>query len=298
MENRANRSGVGVRWNRGEQSVGAIEENGFTPDYGEGPRWRGLVKLAGKGAQVYGLDPARLLESVKSVPYFIRSLRIYRRQQACVGGSPLMLRYLQPHLADRHGEAGTFDAEYFYQDWWVARDILHRNPKRHIDIGSRLDGFVSHLLVFRDVEFVDVRPLTVDIPSFASVKGDARSLNMYSADSVDSVSCLHAIEHIGLGRYGDQIDPLGPGAVAKEICRVLRPGGCAYISAPIGTERLSFNAQRVFAPQTMLRMFGELTLEKFSAVDDAGRFQEDVLPGAYAGARDACGIFVFRKDIV
>lgn len=285
-------------WIWGERAVGSMDIRGMEQAYEEKARWKGLVTLAKKGAQVYGLDPARLVGSVKNLPYFIQTLRVYHRQQACVGGLPFMLRYMQPHLADRHGNAGTFDAEYFYQDWWVAREILRRGPERHIDIGSRLDGFISHLLVFRDVEFVDVRPLVIDIPGLACVQGDARNLTMYPVDSVDSVSCLHSIEHMGLGRYGDEVDPLGPVAVAKEICRVLRPGGRAYIAMPIGTERLEFNAQRVFAPQTVLRMFGELTLEKFSAVDDEGRFQEDVLPDVYCDARDACGIFVFKNGVV
>lgn len=253
------------------------------------------LKIASAAALAYGLDARRVRESIRNIPRYVATLRAYQHAQGRVGGMPVSLRSMQPHLADIREAAGNFDAEYLYQDWWVAREVHRRQPVRHVDIGSRLDGFVSHLLVFRAVEFVDVRPIALSIDGFTGVQQDARSMSAFEDGSVDSVSCLHALEHVGLGRYGDPVDPLGSAAVAREICRIVSPGGRAYVSMPVGQERLEFNGQRVFAPGSVLGMFDQLDLEKFSAVDDDGVFHEEESPSTYVGARDACGIFVFRK---
>ena len=250
--------------------------------------------MIGGALGVYGVDCVRLWHSILGMPGFVRSALAYERLSRSEPGMRLHLRHLRPYLADWFGSAGAIDAEYFYQDWWVARQVLHRDPVNHLDIGSRLDGLVSHLLVFRSVEFLDVRQLQLDVPGFSCKVGDARDLECYESASFESVSCLHAIEHIGLGRYGDPVDPAGPAKAASEICRVVAPGGYAYVSAPIGRERLEFNGQRVFAPRTMLEMFSGLHLEMFSAIDDNGRFWEDSNPDSFMSARDACGIFVFR----
>lgn len=255
---------------------------------------RHVAKMVAGALRVYGLDCERLWRSILGLPRFIRAALAYHRLNHSSSGMSLRLRHVQPYLADWFGSAGEIDAEYFYQDWWVARQVFLRNPSNHLDIGSRLDGLVSHLLVFRSIEFVDIRQVRLDILGFSCMMGDARDLQCYQSASFESVSCLHAIEHIGLGRYGDPVDPAGPRKAASEICRLVAPGGYVYVSAPIGRERLEFNGQRVFAPKSMLEMFPGLHLEMFSAIDDNGRFWEDSNPDSFATSRDACGIFVFR----
>lgn len=256
---------------------------------------RGRATLLVEAGKLYGLDLQRLSASVQGVRRYVRDLRKYRTLQE-QGGNGLAIewRKLRPFLADSRNDAGSFDAEYLYQDWWVAQQVFLNRPSRHVDIGSRLDGFVSHLLVFCDVDYVDIRPTTLDISQFSAVTGDARNLH-YASGSVESLSCLHVIEHVGLGRYGDPIDPDGHWRVAAEICRVVAPGGVAYISSPIGRERVEFNGQRVLSPKTILEMFQDLTLTCFSVIDDAGRFHEEADPDEYLTARDACGIFVLVR---
>ena len=244
---------------------------------------------------VYGIDVRRAVRSIRNTPRFARTASAYHRQQSTAGGLPLSWRHVRPFLADAIDEAGALDSEYFYQDWWVAREVLRESPRTHLDIGSRIDGFLSHMLVFREIEFVDVRRVDLQIPGFHPIKGDARKLEMFDAESRDSISCLHALEHFGLGRYGDEIDPRGHERAAAEISRVLARRGYAYVSVPVGRERLEFNGQRVFAPDTVQKMFSTLTLERFCAIDDGGQFVEDADPSAYAAARDACGIFKFFK---
>jgi SAM-dependent methyltransferase len=110
-----------------------------------------------------------------------------------------------------------------------------------------------------------------------------------------SVSSLHVIEHIGLGRYGDALNPEGSRLAAGELARVLRPGGRLFLSVPVGRQRVCFNAHRVFAPTTIVLLFASLKLRTFALVDDSGRFSEDI---AFDGVGDldyGCGMFEFVR---
>lgn len=61
--------------------------------------------------------------------------------------------------------AGTNKRHYFYQDLLVANLIHKSNPICHIDIGSRVDGFVAHIDVFRDIKVLDIRHLEPSVHS-------------------------------------------------------------------------------------------------------------------------------------
>ena len=111
--------------------------------------------------------------------------------------------------------------------------------------------------------------------------------------SVTSLSSLHAIEHIGLGRYNDPVAPDAWRVALHECQRVLAPGGRFYFGTPVGRERLNFNSGRVFDPRTIMAAVPRLRLTAFSAVDDAGRLIESADPASFAGADYACGLFEF-----
>jgi hypothetical protein len=145
------------------------------------------------------------------------------------------------------------------------------------------------------VEVIDIRPLSSSIRGLTFIQADATHLSNIAEQSVQSLSCLHAAEHFGLGRYTDPIDSDACFKAMRAMQRVLAVGGTLYFSVPIGIERVEFNAQRVFAPKTIVSSFDGLTLECFSAVDDEGRFHPDASIESFTGARYACGLFEFRK---
>jgi hypothetical protein len=146
------------------------------------------------------------------------------------------------------------------------------------------------------VTLVDIRPLPVSVPGLTFLQDDATDLNSVSDDSAESLSSLHAAEHFGLGRYGDAIDPTACFRFMTALQRVLAPGGRLYFSVPVGTERLEFNAHRVFEVRTILRQFSSLTLVSFSVIDDNGRVYQDVTPENASAGDSACGLFEFTKD--
>lgn len=225
---------------------------------------------------------------------FLSDLQAYRKADG-QDSFRLSLSHLYPILSDYADAAGTAKGHYFFQDLWVAQQIYAAKPGIHLDVGSRIDGFVAHLLTFMPVTVVDIRPLQSEIPGLTFHQADGTSLNMTYPSGVPSVSSLHAVEHFGLGRYGDPVDPSGWKKGARTLLSLLAKEGTLYFSVPIGRERLEFNAQRVFAPKTILTEFQELKLERFAAVDDSGNFHVDTSPSEFSNSNYACGIFVFRK---
>jgi SAM-dependent methyltransferase len=241
-----------------------------------------------------GFDLRTGLVNASNLPRFIRTLAQYRAEGSA-GPFPVCATNLQPMLQDFDADAGGASGHYFFQDLWAARKIFARQPASHIDIGSRIDGFVAHLLTFMPVTVIDVRPLTSNVPGLRFMHADATSLEGFADGSIDSLSSLHAIEHFGLGRYGDPIDPDGWRKAMLSLQRVLRPGGRLYLSVPVGRECLCFNAHRIFAPQRVLDTLAGLKLVCFAGVDDSGQLQDGIAPGQLATADYGCGIFEFTK---
>ena len=252
----------------------------------------------GRMLQVFTLNgggsPPAFLRALRGVPAFVRDAAAYRRAQDG-GAFSLSLGALLPVLGERYEGTGAL-GHYFHQDLWAARKIHAARPARHLDIGSRVDGFVAHLLVFMPVTVIDVRPMKSAVEGLSFVQEDATSLHSFPDDSVESVSTLHAVEHFGLGRYGDPIDPQGPFRMMKALARVLRPGGRLYFGVPVGRERLEFNAHRVFGPRTVVDGLAPLRLVSFAAVDDCGALREPCTLEGVEGAHFGCGLFEFTKD--
>jgi len=243
---------------------------------------------------VLGLDPLAALRSVRGVPRFLATVKKYRSMERD-GPFAMSARNLHPILSDFGAGAGQARGHYFFQDLWAAQKIFQRRPTLHLDIGSRIDGFIAHLLTFMSVTVLDVRPLGSNVEGLTFVQGDATSLRGFGDGSVDSISSLHAIEHFGLGRYGDPIDPDGWQKALLSLQRVLRVGGRLYVSVPAGGERLCFNAHRIFSPRRIIDTLADLKLVSFSGVDDDGAFLKSPTFDELEACVYGCALFEFTK---
>jgi hypothetical protein len=224
------------------------------------------------------------------LPKYFWNLRSYVK---LAPSSKISFADLQPCLGD-WTTSTPFDPHYFYQGAWAARKLKKIHPERHVDIASSV-LMVSVLSGFIDTVFVDYRPLKANLSGLNSIPGDILALPFDDA-SVTSLSCLHVIEHIGLGRYGDPLDPLGSVKGAGELQRILAQGGSLFLSLPIGRERICFNAHRVHLPSSVLRLFSNLRLVDFSYVDDAGVFHENTQLDQANHLEYGCGMFHFEKS--
>jgi SAM-dependent methyltransferase len=191
------------------------------------------------------------------------------------------------------------DVHYFYQAVWAYKRILQNGSKRHVDVGSDIK-FVGMLTAALDVTFIDIRPPNIMLERFTVKEASILSLP-YQDNSVSSLSCLHVLEHIGLGRYGDPIDPRGSEKACRELCRILAQGGRLYLSTPIGRPRVQFNGQRVFHVKEILSMLAGLKLMELSVIDAKGNYQECVdlekvdLDERSGGSDFGLGMYVFEK---
>jgi SAM-dependent methyltransferase len=235
------------------------------------------------------IDPLKALRGVVALPWFFRQWRAYKRLP---GAERLRLTDGYPQLHDR-STTTPFDPHYFYVSGWAMRRIVANRPTRHIDVGSH-NLFANLLGATVPVTFLDYRPLEAKLDGLHCVGGSILSLP-FADDSVESLSSLHVAEHIGLGRYGDPLDPLGTKKAAQEMVRVLADGGNLFFAVPVGRPRVCFNAHRVHAAEDIRYYFAKLELLEFSGVHDDGRFVEKAELSEFRDSEYACGMFWFRK---
>lgn len=242
----------------------------------------------------FGLDLRAMFRSLVSLPRYFQDLLKFRIHYK--GRIELV-----PCLHDWYEEGGATKDEYFWQDLFVARLIFSASPKKHVDVGSRVDGFVAHVACFRDIEVLDIRPITSRVPGVQFKRVDLMCLDGAMKGYCDSLSCLHALEHFGLGRYGDDIDSNGYELGIGNMSSILCSGGLFYLSLPVGIERVEFNANRVFDPRTIVEVASRYCLElrSFSLftcndglleIEISDQALEDVSKMRYG-----LGIFTFMK---
>jgi hypothetical protein len=190
----------------------------------------------------FGLDPIKTVLAVKGLAWFVPSYFRFRR---LFQGNKIVLA---PTLHDRRDSSGLSDGHYFWQDLICAKWIFEENPRNHLDIGSRVDGFIAHLLSFRDVDVVDIRRPETSVPGLNTIVADAQLPLDSIPSKYISVSSLHSLEHFGLGRYGDSLDPNGHQEGLLNIANLVESQGFLYVSYPIGDDEVQFNAQRLLRP--------------------------------------------------
>ena len=193
-----------------------------------------------------------------------------------------------------------FDRHYVYHPAWAIRKVKEINPKRHVDISSTL-YFSAMLSAFYKVNFFDYRPAKIDLSQLESGHQDLTNLS-FESGSIFSLSCMHTVEHIGLGRYGDKIDYDADLKAMNELARVLASKGSLLFVVPIGGKaKIIFNAHRIYTKEMIVKQFtGQgLRLKEFTLIPenekDGGLVinpSEELLDKQ----NYACGCFWFMKD--
>jgi SAM-dependent methyltransferase len=208
---------------------------------------------------------------------------------------PIRWRDRLPCLHDRTAGTG-FDPHYIYHPAWAARVLAETRPVEHLDISSSLH-FCSLVSAFVPVRFLDYRPAELGLDALESGRADILALP-FPDGSVASLSCMHVVEHIGLGRYGDPLDPEGDLKAMAELRRVLAPGGDLLFVVPVGQRRLMFNAHRIYSWQQVRSAFSDLELREFALIPDApapAGLIRHADPALVEDQSYACGCFWLRK---
>ena len=260
-----------------------------------------FLKKIYKDSVKFGFDPKRLaaILAAKTDRTFSKDKKEFLKQK----GSDNAFQWgkLYPILYEKQAEGGSMRGDYFHQDLYVAQQIYRANPQKHLDIGSRTDGFVAHVASFREIEIIDIRPIRSQVKNIVFRQANMMQLPEDLKDYCDSISSLHALEHFGLGRYGDPIYFNGHLKGIENITQILKSGGTFYFSVPIGPQRVEFNAHRVFSIEYLIRILSpDYIIRSFSYVNDVGDLFENAELTEQSIQSNfscwyGCGIFVLEK---
>lgn len=203
---------------------------------------------------------------------------------------------IKPCLYDNTKKTG-FDRHYIYHTGWAAKILRGNMPEKHIDISSIL-YFTSIISAFIPIEFYDYRPANLVLDNLESLQADLTSLHFLD-DSIQSLSCMHTVEHVGLGRYGDPLDYDGDIKAINELSRVLAKNGNLLFVVPVGRKpRIQFNAHRIYTKDLVLSLFSSLTLKEFTLIPEKpvdGGLVTNPDEELLKRQNYACGCFWFTK---
>jgi len=221
-----------------------------------------------------------------------------RRESIASGRSlPLLWNQRRAFLYD-DTPFTSFDRHYVYHPAWAARILADTKPAYHVDISSTLH-FCTIVSAFVPVRFYDVRPAQLSLTGLVSEEGNLTSLP-FESGSISSLSCMHVVEHVGLGRYGDKLDATGDLKAMAELKRVLAPGGDLLFVVPVGQPRIVFNAHRIYAYADIVKSFADMELKQFALIPDDpedGGLVLDASEKMADGQLYGCGCFWFKKHV-
>lgn len=234
------------------------------------------------------------IRAVRLVSGWLRFIRQYAAFSKIADNRfPLRWSDRWPCLNDHTANTG-FDRHYVYHTAWAARLIAANAPERHVDISSCL-RFVTLVSAFVPMDFYDYRPADLSLDGLNARSADITNLP-FENESIGSLSCMHVVEHIGLGRYGDQLDAKGDLKAIGELNRVLAPGGDLYFVVPVGASRIQYNAHRIYAFNQITELFDELELKEFALIPDSGGLISNASSAQADAQQYGCGCFWFRKQ--
>jgi len=158
-------------------------------------------------------------------------------------------------LKDFYYEAGDHPHNDETVQCMFAASMLYKyQPKTILDIGS-YRNFVIGLLAHSHVISLDVRVRPPEADNETVLTCDAKAISLPD-NSLDTVVSLCALEHFGLGRYGDSFDLTADSQAMREMIRVLKPGGHLIFTTQVtpGQPAIAFNAHRIYS-HDMIKKF-------------------------------------------
>jgi len=232
---------------------------------------------------------------LKALVLYFRDYFHYNQLLSAHSLAPLQWKNRYICLDDRTLST-SFDTHYIYHTAWAARILQKIQPAKHVDISSSL-FFNAITSAFIPIDFYDYRPANLTLSNLTSHSADLLSLPFLD-ESVISLSCMHVIEHVGLGRYGDDLDPIGDQKAASELQRVLAANGDLLLVVPVGKATINFNGHRVYAYSQIITMFDQLRLMEFSLLTDDTKGANFIINASEKVANEqtyGCGCFWFKK---
>ncbi len=220
----------------------------------------------------FWINPIQTIKWIKNLWFYIKDYFKIKKNN-----KKLKIKLTYPCLHDKNDSWWIAKWHYFHQDLSIARKIFENNPEKHIDIWSRIDWFIAHLAVFREVEVFDIRILESKTAWIIFKQANLMDLDKKLINYTDSISSLHALEHFWLWRYWDPINLDWHIKWLDNIYKILKKWWVFYFSAPIWEQRIEFNAHRIFSVKYLIDLFKDkYIIKSFSYVDDNWNLHENI----------------------
>jgi SAM-dependent methyltransferase len=224
---------------------------------------------------------------------FVVDLARFNKARAELGEPAVSRSEMLPCLFDRT-EGVDFNPHYTFHTAWAGRVLAESRPAKHVDVGSHL-MFIVACSAFVPIEHYDIRAVDLGLDNLHTGAANLTALP-WDDDSIPSLSCMHVLEHVGLGRYGDPVDPHGDRKAMRELARVVAPGGQLLFVVPVGRPRIQFNAHRIYDVDSVLRGLQGLELAEFALIPTHGRrLIRNADVQLVPHEENACGCFRFVK---
>lgn len=219
------------------------------------PLLRGIAYIAFTANKKGLLNPVHFLKTLFYLPTYLKNYCDLIKSSKSKN-LQITFKHFFPVFVDY--SSSKINRHYWFQDIYVASKIIATHnelPKSvHVDIGSRVEGFITSLISAKiNLIFADINLPPVPFPGTTTTRIDLQEMTPIQFENVNSVSSLHVIEHLGLGKYGDKIDALGHRKVFEDFSAVLATGTRLYLSSPVShSPGVIFNAGRHLDPNEML----------------------------------------------
>ena len=154
-----------------------------------------------------------------------------------------------PEKVRRRGTAyyGKTD-KYLYE----ALDAHSIRDKQLVIVGSEFPWYECIATSYgAAVTTIEYRQVHCRIPGLTVVTPTEFQAHPRKFDVALSIS---SIEHDGLGRYGDPLNPTGDLRAMDEFRSLLEPDGFLLLAVPVGLDALVWNAHRVYGHERLPRL--------------------------------------------
>jgi|Napbiome12C3dose_1001474.scaffolds.fasta_scaffold00008_68 SAM-dependent methyltransferase len=122
----------------------------------------------------------------------------------------------------------------------------------------------------------DIIPWNIQFPDYTHAVEDLKALT-FKNDHFDLVTAVSTMEHCGLSRFGEQEIENGDIKGARELFRVLKPGGDLILTVPYARNYSVYqNKHRIYDKKRFKRLLGKFTIKKerfFAPIDDSRVFR-------------------------
>lgn len=207
------------------------------------------------------------------------------------------LKRLAKKAIEMHRKQKIFNWMIYYATDYHLPNVLNEfniREKNCVVVGSATPLYETFLDIFgNQINTIEYRKIEHNIPNLNTYTyEEAMDSNVSLNWNFDVGVSVSSIEHSGLGRYGDALDPEGDLKTMNLLSKIIKKDGLLILEIPIGTDKISFNASRVYGKFRLLLLF-----EKWELLKTYG-YNTNILNDSRGEGRGAYFVLKNTEDVL